>query len=150
MNVNQELEEKLWSVSSRNQLDSETLSRIVEYLFDSLSSYLNQRLEVIGEDAVSENAFCRSFRGEIAAKPFQITFVGVLGMQLIDDEYGVSASANLYLFGSRHRLTAGQPDRSYIYIEYRRGENNAGQWHSHGWEIDEFDEYEDIVEAEFL
>lgn len=150
MNINTELEEKLWSVSGKNPLDEETRRRIIEYLFKSLSTYINQPLEVIGEDAVDENSFCRSFRGEVAGKPFQITFVGVLGMQLVDDEYGISASANLYLFGSHHRLTAGQADRSYIGLDYRRGENNVGQWHSNGWEIDEFDEYEDITEAGFL
>ncbi len=150
MEANRELENKLWSVSSENPLDEQTCKLIIDYLFKTLIEYLKQPLEIIGEDFVTETSFCRSFRGEIANTPFQITYVGVIGMQLIDDEFGTHTSANLYLFGSHHRLTAGQPDRSYIYLEYQKGENGVGNWISRGWEIDEFDEYEDIIESEFL
>lgn len=74
----------------------------------------------------------------------------MIGMQLIGDNYEPHTSANLYLFGNHQRLTAGQPERSYIYLEYQRKENNIGQWKSLGWEIDEFSEYEDIEEDKFL
>jgi len=67
-------------------------------------------------------------------------------MQVIDESFGSHTSAWLFVFGDHHRPTAGQPNRSYIYLEYQRKESGFGQWHSHGWGIDEFDEYEDIVE----
>jgi hypothetical protein len=151
MEVNSALEEKLWKITRPNPLDKNEFVEIIDYLFKHFCNYLQQPLEVIGEDYIDDDAFCRSFRGEIVpSEPFKITYVGVIGMQLIGDNYEPHTSANLYLFGNHQRLTAGQPERSYIYLEYQRKENNIGQWHSQGWEIDEFDEYEDIVEDEFL
>ncbi|MDQ3321088.1 MAG: hypothetical protein M3525_01330 [Acidobacteriota bacterium] len=151
MEVNKVLEEKLWNITRPNPLDKSEFAEIIEYLFKRFSDYLQQSLEVIGIDYMDEDSFCRSFRGEIASgEPFKITYVGVIGMETIGDDYEPHTSANLYLFGNHHRLAAGQSDRSYIYLEYQQGENGVGNWISHGWEIDEFDEYEDIVEDEFL
>ena len=150
MNINIELENKLWSVSSENHLNKETYDRIIDYLLARLSDYLQTPLQLVGHNRIHETAFSTTFRGSISPKEvFHISFVGTLGMQVIDDEYGISTSADLYLFSDGHRLTAGQKDRSYIYLEYIRDNNSYGNWVSHGWEIDEFGEYEDIVEDEY-
>lgn len=149
MEVNKALEEKLWSVSSKNYLDKETCDRIIDYLLARLSDYLKRPLELTSDTGCDGDALSADFRGKIASDDvFHISYVGTLGMQIIDEELGPHYSAWLFLFGSHHRLTAGQSNRSYIYLEYQRKENNFGQWHSYGWGIDEFDEYEDIIEDE--
>jgi hypothetical protein len=151
MEVNQELENKLWSITRPNPINQEDFKQIIDYLFKSLSAFLQQPLEVIGEDFVDEDSFCRSFRGSISPENvFKITYVGVIGLELIGDNFKPHISANLYLFANHFRLTAGQTDRSYIYLEYILSKYNVGEWKSEGWEIDEFDEYEDIDEDGFL
>jgi len=150
MQIDTLLEEKLWSVSSENYLEQETCNQIVDYLLTRLSDYLKQPLELIGDTGCGEDAFSAAFRGTIAPNDvFRISYAGTLGMQVIDEEFGPHYSALLFLFGDHHRLTAGQSNRSYIYLEYQQKENNIGQWYSHGWGIDEFDEYEDIIEVEY-
>jgi len=149
MEVNKSLEEKLWSISSDNHLDKETCDQIIDYLLARLSDYLQTPLELVGDNWIDGDAFSTDFRGVISPKEaFGITLGGTLGMELIDDDYGINTSVNLYLFGSSHRLTAGI--NSLIYLEYIKGKNDVGDWVSHGWAIDEFDEYEDIEESEFL
>lgn len=149
MQVNTLLEEKLWSVSSENHLDKETYNRIINYLLARLSDYLQTPLELVGDNWMHETAFSADFRGVISPKEaFCITLGGTLGMQLIGDEDKPHVHANLYLFGSGYRLTAGKSNRSFIYMEYNQ--MNDRNWHSFGWAIDEFDEYENIEEDGFL
>ena len=150
MKVDQALEEKLWSVTREKPLDQETSDRIIDYLLARLSDFLQQPLEIVGENRMHETAFSTTIRGAIAPQePFRITFVGALGMQVIDKEFGPHYSATLFLFGDHHRLSAGTPNRSVIELFYERDADNIGRWQSSGWEIDEFDEYEDIVEDEY-
>jgi hypothetical protein len=70
-------------------------------------------------------------------------------MQVIDGEYGISVSTDLYLFTEGIRLYAGEKEKAYIYIEYLREGNSLGKWVSQGWEEDEFEEYEDIEEENY-
>ena len=150
MHVNRALEERLWKITRPNPLEKTEFVEIIDYLFKRLGDYLEQKLEKIGEDFVEKDAFSRSFRGAITPNAaFKITFVGSLGMELVGDQFAPHTSANLYLFGDNHRLSAGQPDRSFIYLEYRKGADGNGNWVSSGWEIDEFDEYENIAESAF-
>lgn len=150
MEVNEALEEKLWSVSSENHLEQETCDRIIDYLLARLSDYLQARLKLDGDNWLNGDSFSTEFHGIVEpSEVFRISYVGTLGMQVIDEELGPHISAWLFLFGDHHRLTAGQPNRSYIYLEYRRKENSIGQWHSYGWGIDEFDEYEDVFEYKY-
>lgn len=150
MDVNRTLEERLWKITRPNPLEKNEFVEIIDYLFGRLGAYLEQPLEKIGEDYMDEDAFSRSFRGAIRPTgAFKITFVGVLGMEPIGDRFVPHTSANLYLFGDHQRLTAGQTDRSFIYLEYRKDAAGNGNWFSGGWEIDEFDEYENITESEF-
>jgi hypothetical protein len=43
--INQELENKLWSVSSEKPLDKETCNKIIDYLLARLSDYLQPLLD---------------------------------------------------------------------------------------------------------
>ena len=150
MQIDESLEEKLWSVSNENPLDKDTCNQIIDYLLAGLSDYLQQPLNLAGDNWLDGDAFSTTFRGVIAPQdPFRITFVGTLGMETIGKERTPRASASLFLFGDHYRLSAGAPNRSFIEVFYERGQNNFGQWRSLGWEIDEFDEYEDIVEDEY-
>jgi hypothetical protein len=49
-------------------------------------------------------------------------------MQVIDGEYGISVSTDLYLFTEGIRLYAGEKEKAYIYIEYLREGNSLGKW----------------------
>lgn len=150
METNTLLEQKMWSITRPNPLDRESFIGVIDYLFARLSEHLQQPLTVIGEDTVNEDSFSRSFRGVIAPpEPFRITFVGVTGMDLIGDKFEPHISASLFLFGDHIRLTAEQPNRSYIELSYERNRNNTGRWCSLGWKIDEFEEFEDINEEDF-
>ena len=151
MQVNLELEKKLWSITRPNLLNKNEFKEIIDYLFDRLNSFLQQTLEVIGEDFIDDDSFCRSFKGFITPTDvFKITFVGVIGVETIGDDFKPHTSANLYLFGNHERLTAGQPNVSYIYLEYIKNTNEIGNWVSQGWMLDEYEEYQDIVENEFI
>ena len=66
MDVNRGLEERLWKITRPNSLDRAGFIEIIDYLFKRLGAYLGQELEIIGEDAVTEDSFARSFRGAIA------------------------------------------------------------------------------------
>ncbi len=48
--VNQELEDKLWSILSEKPLDSKTCNKIIDYLLARLSDYLKINLEIVGEN----------------------------------------------------------------------------------------------------
>ena len=150
MQINKALEEKLWSVSNENPLDKEICDWIIDYLLARLSDYIKQPLELVGDNWMHETAFSATFRGAVAPQaPFRITFVGPLGMQTIGDESIPHASASLFLFGDHHRLSAGAQNRSFVELVYEKGENNVGQWQSLGWQIDEFDEFKNIVEDKY-
>lgn len=64
MQIDTLLEEKLWKITRPNPLDKNEFVEIIEYVFKRLSGYLQQSLEVIGEDYIDDDAFCRSFRGK--------------------------------------------------------------------------------------
>lgn len=150
MNVNKLLEEKLWSVSREKLLDQETSDRIIDYLLARLSDYLQQPLTLVGDNWLNETAFSADFVGAIAPRDvFRISYVGTLGMTTFGDKDEPHVGAWLFLFGDKHRITAGQLNRSFIYLEYERKNDNIGVWKSRGWQIDEFDEFEDIVEEEY-
>ncbi len=151
MQVNTLLEEKLWKITRPNPLDKNELVEIIEYVFKRLSGYLQQPLEVIGQDALSEDSFCRSFRGEIVPNdPFKITYVGLLELGLVGDDFKPHINAWIFLFGEHHRLTAGEPAQTYVEFVYDKIDEKSGNWRSLGWMEDEFGQYEDIEESEFL
>ena len=148
MQINQALEEKLWSVTREKPLDKETCDRIIDYLLARLSDYLQQPLELVGDNWLDETAFSADFVGEIAPRDvFHISYVGTLGMDTFGDKDELHIGAWLFLFGDKHRITAGQTNRSFIYLIYERRNDSTGEWKSHGWQIDEFDE--NIVEDEY-
>jgi hypothetical protein len=149
--VNQELENKLWSITRPNPINQDDFKQIIDYLFKRLSSFLQQPLEVIGEDSVDEDSFCRSFRGNISPNDvFKITYVGLIELGLVGDKFQPQVNAWIFLFGDHFRLTAGQPDRSYVELVYDKLTENKGSWRSLGWMIDEFGQHEDIDEDKFL
>ena len=151
MQVNSALEERLWKITRPNPLDKNEFVEIIEYVFKRLSGYLQQPLEVIGQDAIDEDSFCRSFRGEILpSEPFKITYVGLLELGLVGDDFKPHINAWLFLFGEHFRLTAGKSDRSYVEFVYDKIDEKSGNWRSLGWMEDEFGQYEDIEESEFL
>jgi hypothetical protein len=151
MEVNQELENKLWSITRPSPVDQDDFNKVIDYLFNRLSAFLQQPLEVIGEDTVDDDSFCRSFRGSIAPNNvFNITYVGLIELGLVGDEFKPHVNAWIFLFGDHFRLTAGQPDRSYVELVYDKVYENKGKWRSLGWMIDEFEQHEDIDEGEFL
>ncbi len=59
MQVNSALEERLWKITRPNPLDKNEFVEIIEYVFKRLIDYLQQPLEVIGEDYIDDDAFCR-------------------------------------------------------------------------------------------
>ncbi len=149
MEVNQELENKLWGISDENPLDKETCDKIIDYLLARLSDYLQTPLKLSDENWLENNSFSSEFRGELQTKAFHISFTGTMGMQiLVGNKPHISTW--VFLFGDHFRLVAGQSDRSYIQLDYNKDGGNYGKWESFGWQIDEFDEYEDIEEKDFL
>lgn len=143
MEVNETLERKLWTVSRDNPLDKNACDLTIDYLLARLSAYIQQPLELTGENWLDGDAFSADFRGAIAPRnAFNITYAGILGMETIGEERAPHVSASLFLFGNHHRLAAGQQNRSFIELVYERRENNAGYWRSLSWQIDEFDEFE--------
>lgn len=150
MEVNSALEESLWSASREKLFDRETYNQLIDYLLSRLGNYLQTPLEVVGDNCIEDGFFSTTFRGIITPREvFRLSFVGPLGVDFIGEEDTPHYSASLFLFGDHNRLSAGQPDRSYIELIYEKRGNNIGEWKSLGWEIDEFDEYEDIVEDEY-
>lgn len=150
MEINRTIEQRLWKVSPINHLDKDSSDQIIEYLLGSLSVYLKQPLKLVGENWLHEGSFSADFVGAIMPyEPFRITFVGTLGMQLIGDEFIPHVSAWLFPFGDHQRLTAGESNRSFISFSYVRDSSSVGAWQSHGWQIDEFHEFEEIDEKEF-
>jgi hypothetical protein len=148
--INQELENKLWSVSDEKPLDKETCDKIIDYLLARLSDYLQTPLELAdNENWLDYNCFSTNFREKniLRWKPFDITFGGTLGMQLVGDESYPHTSINIYVFGNGQRLSTGL--NSYIYMEYAKQNTNFGSWTSHGWTTDEFEEFEDVAESWF-
>lgn len=151
MGINKLLEEKLWSITRPNPLNQKEFVEIIEYLFVRLSEYLRRPLEVTGEDAVHEDSFNRSFRGEISpVDPFRITFVGILELGLVGDGFRPHINAWIFLFGDGFRLTAGETDRSYTEFVYDKINNTTGRWRSLGWMIDEFGQFEGGSEEDFI
>jgi hypothetical protein len=146
--VNQELENKLWSISDENPLDKETGDKIIDYLLARLGDYLQTNLELIGDNWFDETAFSTDFREKkCSLNSFDIKLGGTLGMELVGDESYPHTSINLYLFADGQRLKTGI--NSYIYMEYAKQDSNFGKWISYGWQEDEFEEFEDIEESEF-
>ena len=148
--VNQELENKLWRITRPNSINQDDLRSIIDYLFERLSSCLKEPLEVIGKDSLDEDSFCRSFRGSLSSEIFKITYVGLLELTLVGDNFKPQINAWIFLFGDHFRLTAGQSDRSYLELVYDKFSENKGNWRSLGWMNDEFGQHEDIKEDEFL
>lgn len=148
--VNLELEKKLWSISSENLLDEETCKEAVDYLLKRLSDYLQTPLETVGDIWIIEDSFSSDFSGFIHPKSaLEISLGGTLAVKLVDDEYGITISVNLYLFGSHYQLFAGQKSRCYIGLDYLKNEENIGDWFSHGWLIDDYGQDEDKEEIEY-
>jgi hypothetical protein len=147
--VNQELENRLWSLSDENPLDEEAGNKIIDYLLARLSDYLQTPLKLVDDNWFENNSFSSDFKGKLQAKAFHISFAGTMGMQILT-ENNPHVSAWLFLFGDHFRLAAGQSDRSYIYLDYNKKEGHLGEWESFGWQIDEFDEYESIIEGEII
>ena len=150
MQADKALEAKLWSLSRQKILAREVYVQIIDYLLARLSTYSQQPLEFVGDHCIEEGFFGTTFRGAITPQEaFQITYIGPLGVDFIGDEDVPQYSASLFVFGGHYRISAGKPDRSFIELVYEKGENNVGRWRSLGWQIDEFDEYEGIVENEY-
>jgi len=148
MKVNLELENKLWSVSSENHLNRSHIESL-NYLVRRLENYLQTNLFVnTYQDEVNEQGFCWTFRANISKHFFQslgISFNGIIGMALNYDEDKPHYSASLFLFGGGHRLTT-KNKKSYIELYYEKQPNGTGEWHSLGWQEDEFWEFEDVEE----
>lgn len=149
MEINLELENKLWSISNETNLDKATCNEIIDYLLARLSDYLKTPLKLSEENWLEGNSFNSEFEGILQPNIFHISFVGTLGMQIINEKLGASISTWLFLFGNHFRLTAGQSNRSYIYFEYKRKEERYGEWESFGWQIDEFDEFDNVIEGNY-
>lgn len=147
MKVNESLEQKLWSITRPNPLDRETFIQVVNYVFNRLREHLQQPLEIVGEDTINEDSFSRSFRiATVPHNPFEITFVGLLELGLVGDEFKPHINAWVFLFGSHHRLIAGQPSRSYTEFVYDKIDVAKGQWRSLGWMLDDYGQFESIEE----
>lgn len=150
MQVNKAIEERLWSVSPENTLDKKTCDEIIDYLLARLSDCLQQPLKIVGDNWLDRTAFSADFVGAVAPRDvFRISYVGTLGMTTFGDKDELHVGAWLFLFGDKHRITAGQPNRSFIYLIYERKNDNIGEWQSHGWQIDGCEEYENIIEEEY-
>ena len=150
MQINKALEERLWSVSFENPLDKEACDQIIDYLLTRLSDYLQQPLTHINDNWLDGDAFGADFIGTVAPfEAFHISYVGMLGMQTIGDEAIPNVSASLFLFGDHQRLSAKQSNKSLVEFIYERDVSNVGRWQSFGWNIDEFDQFEDIIESEY-
>lgn len=85
--ANLQLENKLWRITRPTAVSQYDLRSIIDYLFERLSSFLKKPLEVIGEDRVNEDSFCRSFRGNLLPEVFKITYVGLLELNLVGDNF---------------------------------------------------------------
>lgn len=148
--VNLELEKKLWSITSENLLDKKTSEEAIDYLLKRLSDYLQTPLEAVGDVWIVDDSFSSDLCGFLNPKSaFEISLGGTLAVKLVDDEYGITISVDLYLFGSHHQLYAGEKSRCYIGLDYLKNEENTGQWLSHGWLIDDYGQDEDKEESEY-
>jgi hypothetical protein len=148
MEVNKELEEKLWSASSENHLGKSSIESL-NYLVRRLENYLQTNLFVnTYQDEVDEESFCWTFKANISEHLFQpvgISFNGIIGMGLDYDQDKPHYSASLFLFGNGHRLTT-KNNKSYIELFYEKQPDGTGEWRSLGWQEDEFWEFEDVGE----
>jgi hypothetical protein len=149
--VNQELENKLWSISDETPLDITSLSAI-KYLVKRLEGYLQSKLILnTSQDEISEEGFCWTFKSaniNAFLQPFSITFNGIIGMQTNLDVNTPHYCASLFLFGDKIRLIS-KDEKSYIELFYEKQSNGIGEWRSLGWQEDEFGEFEDVEEETY-
>lgn len=152
MQVNELLEQRLWSVSRHKSTDKQEFVEALNYLVKRFGAYLQLSLEVSCEtDAVNENSFCWAFNGTVISNlPLELTVNGVIGMDMNYDEDKPIYSASLFLFSNHQRLiTNTKPNRSYIELLYERGKDNIGQWRSLDWRTDDYGEFEDVEEDSY-
>lgn len=168
MKINKFHEETLWRSSRNSPLFVSDCKEIVGYLFVQLQNVLQNPIQISRRLVCTSEGFCIDFKGIITSPAFfditdgdslnmkfsgaensLPTFGGTLGMQPINAEFGISVSANIYIFANNQRMVSDNKD--FIYLEYIRGSGNVGEWISRGWSPDEyFGEYADIEENEFF
>jgi hypothetical protein len=148
MEVNQEPEDKLWSISDENPPGIGA----IKYLVKRLESYLQSKLILnTYQDEISEEGFCWTFKSDnINAffSTFSMTFNGIIGMQTNLDGNTPHYCAGLFLFGDKIRLIS-KDEKSYIELFYEKQSNGIGEWRSLGWQEDEFGEFEDVEEETY-
>jgi hypothetical protein len=143
--VNQELENKLWSVSDDRRLTDASVEAI-KYLVKRFENFLQIKLILNTHiDEIDEQGFCWTFKSDNSInflQPFAISLNGVIGMSFNYDENLPHYSASVFLFGDRHRLISKHD--SYIEFFYEKQIDETGKWVSLGWQEDEFGEFEDV------
>jgi hypothetical protein len=146
---NKLIEQKLWNVSPEKPLLKQDCEEIINYLFGSLKDYLKLPIEIIEPSAIDLNSFCCTFRSTPLGGPLRLTFLGIMGMQLIGETSIPNVQATIFLFSQGKRLVLSEPLRSIFELVYERIDDISGAWRTLGWDQDEFGEYEEIDENEF-
>lgn len=144
MEINKLYEEILWQSSRDNPLFVSDCKEIVNYLFVRLQNVLHTPIQIARRLFCTNEGFSIDFRGVVTSTAFPEmtdddslniefsgaadslpTFGGTLGMQSINADFGISISANIYIFANRQRIVSAGKD--YIYLEYIKGSDKVGE-----------------------
>ncbi|MGC4877603.1 hypothetical protein ACLQ26_15280 [Micromonospora sp. DT43] len=109
-------------------------------IVDSLSAHLDQTVELVNLTEM-EDAFSCLLRGPaVPTSGFQLTWKGVLGMEIIDGRPDVALSMFLFSRGERIRLATHRG--SYVELLYEGPLDGTGTWRDLGWTEDPFGEFD--------
>jgi hypothetical protein len=136
-----DLEEKLWR---RRIVRASEWSEVARYLVDRLGEYLGQPIVVDEITPVDESSFTCSIHGDGSpARPLQVAWRGVLGMEPIQGESLVTATVIPFLLGERLRV--GDHSSSTIELVFERLPDGIGRWKCEGWQKDDYGEWEGVM-----
>jgi hypothetical protein len=65
MDANQELENKLWSITRPSPVNQDDFNKIIDYLFNRLSAFLQQPLEVMEKMPLTMIHFVAHLKGAL-------------------------------------------------------------------------------------
>lgn len=168
MKTNNFLEKKVWAMTYENRLGAADVTKLTDYLLESLSIFLKNPVEKGKKSGQTEVSFMADFRARVVSDDFfhifngeppelnkrlnesmTLTFGGTVAAQVIDEEYGVITYADIHIFLNHQRFAP--PDKDYIYLRYHRGEDETSYWESGGWVSEEFEgEYSAVQEDRFF
>jgi hypothetical protein len=139
--VSVDVEDKLWN---RDIARAAEWSDVARYLVDRLSDFLGQAILVDEITPVDESSFTCSVHGDTStARPLEVMWRGVIGMEPIDGHSLVTATLIPFLLGQR--LKIDDHARSTIDLVFEKRPGAPGHWTPEGWQEDEYGEWDELL-----